>query len=277
MDEEKRAQTSEYISTVSATLLALVKLMEGLLVVFALIMVIRGISIIYREAAPDSFSLKELFSEAGKYLSSSFQEFSELSEYFPGDQGSLMQSTISTIIQGAALLVTLLVFLLCPVIEAIAALMLRFSNRGAGVIKTIHRIHMISAIIDLLYAVYYVALCYSNHFKISIFVIIGLFLPLILVFCYHKDLVSAFKTVQTETETGIVDCSFQKTHLSGICILFWIPFASILSVLISYIADGKSTLSFKNPAALITFIFICIYCLKYLFVAACYRNLKRAR
>ena len=93
---------------------------------------------------------------------------------------------------------------------------------------------------------------------------------------YHKDIADAMSTVCYETETGISDGAFRRTHLSGLSFLIGIPWILLL-VSLAAAAFKEPAQLLKNPYLILTMVLVLARAVKQYSLCFCYRNLKYAR
>ena len=289
------ARPEQYINTSSATIIMLIKLLEGVAAGFFLYHIFRAMVRIIGEVTKGALDVNhalQLFaSEYGVTISSDTEKI--LSDFAVGG------FVLSNIIWGGFILVIIIILLLV-VVEAIALLEVRIAKKGAGLVKIIHQIYMwvnIGALIFLGISVfeYYKfqqslkgvsSTAYNSAtvlWAAVIFVCVVYALIFIMLLCYHKDIAIAMKTVAYELNTGNQG-AFRRTHLSGISIFFSIPFVlttiALVFGIIRSLVGGESlarTFQVSNVQEGISLVLPVIMMIKYLCIPACYRNLECAR
>ena len=258
---EKLAQTDQYINRISATLVTLFKLLEGIAAGFILYYLLFG-------------SLREFNSDMKDMLQMILSNY----PIFWFAIGDSLFSQFLVLLELAFILALIIV-------EAIALLSLRFAQKGAGVVSVIHRIYML--VCFLILACFFL-LTLNNFFLLGEtgFAVISYLIALLLLvldLCYHKDIALAMETVKYEANTGRQGI-LQKTHLSEISFILGLPHVlSILFGLIMLIVarNQSASLSQNNEVTLqqclLMFGLPAILFIKQLSICFCNRNLKRAR
>ena len=288
MYSKKRARTNEYINRISATLVALLKLLEGVAAGFSLFHIIRLF-------APAIGTLTKGTLDLNKMLQMVITEYGlpagMLDEYQAEAIGGM---ALPLILWGGYLLV-IVVGLLLVVTETIALLSLRFARTGAGVVKVIHQIYMVVCAIDLALLVYSIVELFrfsgglldpDEKAALNILcIIVGVIslIVLLLHFCYHKDISMAMRTVEYEVNTGKQGI-LRKTHLSGISFIFGLPYILIIISALMMLSEARNqgismSQDFKMTLQqyLIMFGLPAVLFIKQLCICFCNRNLKRAR
>ena len=242
-NEVPKARPDQYINTSSATIIMLIKLLEGGTAGFFLYHLFKAISPIIGEVTKGALevnhALRLFAAEYGVIFSADTEKI--LSDFAVGG------FALPIIVWGGLILV-ITIALILVVVEAIALLEVRVAKKCAGIVKIIHQIYMwinVAALIFLGISIYEyyrfqqslkgassTAYNSATVFWVAvIFVCVIYAITIILLLCYHKDIAIAMKTVAYELDTGNQG-DFRRTHLSGISIFFSLPFV-ISSILYS--------------------------------------------
>ena len=286
------ARPDLYINRISATVLALIKLLDGAAAGFSLYGIFRMLFPVIDALTKNSMNLDQ----ALQLILSEFGISPSAVDSFTGPVFEAVSFPV--IIWGLILLLTIMSLLLV-VIEAAALLMLRIVKKGAGTIRAIHLIYMAGSIVSLVlfaYSVFDVVRLYLSRVRAvgqpqDVFLSMGV--PLIIVggicliilllnLCYHKDIAMAMRTVAYETQTGKPG-RLKKTHLSGISFLFGLPWLLFLFLILAALGPRSRELAASLGRELtvtekITAIAMpLIMFIKHLSICLCNRNLKRVK
>ena len=290
-----KARPEQYINTSSATIIMLIKLLEGGVAGYFLYHLFRAIAPIIGEVTKGALEVNHalhLFAaEYGVVVSADTEKM--LSDFTAGG------FALPIIVWGGFMLV-IVIGLILVVVEAIALLEVRIAKKGAGIVKVIHQIYVwvnVAALIIPGISVYEyyrfqqtlkgassTAYISATVLWIAvIFVCVIYAITFILLVCYHKDIAIAMKTVAYELNTGNQG-DFRRTHLSGISIVFSLPFvltsiALVFGITRSFISGEPLTRAYQisNVQEGISLVLPIIMMIKYLCIPSCYRNLECAR
>ena len=282
------AQPETYLQTVSSTIVVLAKIVEGLAAIASIVGLISYLAPVITSLGGGAMRIDQLF---GNALDTLYQQIPDLKEYITS-----MGSTFA--VPGLLLILVSFVSLaglVLTVIEMVSLITLRFSWRGAGLVKVIHWIYFGMNILSLIFWGYGVSLFIRNYSffqrmsteakdALQAVTIIGVIIAVIILIiillhiCYHKDVALAMGTVGYEVSTGLKG-KLRRTHLSGISVLFAIPYllGIIILVFLYFYASSQTGTGIDLPvsafAASLAFLFI--YMLKYFAISFCNRNLKK--
>ena len=280
----------DYMNKMSALILTVLKLFEGVVAAFLLF-----------SSGTDWFHfLTAILKEPNRLYSLDRMIAAYIRTFhlsLPGLERFLMEHTQGIVIPAilwAMLYVALLAALVLAVIEAILALYLKFGRRGAAGVATVHWIHFILGICVMLSAAYglflyirmFTTVTYSaeslKSFLITCIMMIATFiLPGLLMVCYQKDIALAMQIVRRDILTGRPE-SFKATHLCGICIILTAVMLLMAAAVFAYagkLSVSSSPVPGGNPGGLaVAFSAVPVFfAIKYLSVMFCYRNMKQAR
>ena len=288
MYSTKRARTDQYINRISATLVTLFKVLEGIAAGFSLFHILRIF-------VPELGTLTKGSLDLNKLLQMFIAEYELPAEMFNEYQGEAIAGMALPFVLWGGFILVIVIGLVLVVIEAIALLSLRFAQTGAGFVKVIHQIYMVVC------ALYLALFVYSTieFFRFSrsladpdermaanivyiVFAVISL-IVLLLHLCYHKDIAMAMKTVKYEVNTGKQGI-LRKTHLSGISFIFGLPYVLIIISTLLMMNEARNqgysiSQSFEMTwqQYLLMFGLPAVLFIKQLSICFCNRNLKRAR
>ena len=279
------SQSSLYINRVSATILALIKIVEAVVAGYCLVHVISLlVSVI-------DFFAKGV-NDMTQYLDLMTSEFGFSQEIYDASVKSAVG--VVTIPFGVILgiLGITVIALLLVVIEGIATLTLRFAKRGALVIRGIRRFYLVLSVLNLVLFAYLAVLYIINFSKISqaigetgavglnvVMIAVGVITLVILIlqFCYHKDIARAMTTVDYEIEYDRPG-DLKRTHLSGISFIFALPSTILLVVWVVGIVTGYiPVLAMERLSMIMSIVTLAVMMLKQYSICFCNRNLKNAR
>ena len=291
-----RAYPEQYIHTASATVLVLIKLLEGGAAGYALFLFFKALAPLFGELAKGTV------------------EFGRMLQILAAGYGMTIPAELQDLFAQAAAAGLILPFIVCAgfvlvfcaglvliVFEAVALLEIRVVKKGAGIVRAIHLIYMwlnIGVLILNAYSIFQYLrtgeilreLKQGGGFLLwqpGIILCVIYILIVILVMCYHKDIAIAMKTVSYELDTG-KQGTFKRTHLAGISIFFSIPF--VISVigcviwLVRGISGGtgvdifmQSVIRTYGMQAVLALPLSVLLMIKYFCIPACCRNLECAR
>ena len=284
-----QAQPDRYIRRISATMVTLVRLLEGVAIGVGLFYLLRFLipfSARLAQGAVDLNQFQEMILPEGSVTGA------VLSEYMGSSFGKL---TPPLIVWGILAFIDIALPLLV-LMETIAILLLRTVKRGAGLIRAAHMIYLglnIAGFPLFVFSVYQM-FRYSSGLKdadsrvtgyvLSVVFVIVFLIQWILQLCYHKDVAMAMDTVRYEVRTGFQG-TLRKTHLSGISFLFSLPYLALLGAVvarsISSFVNGRTPSPADYHMTMTEFIaaiiFLSLMMIKHLSVCFCNRNLKKAR
>ena len=284
----KREVSDLYINRLSATVVTVIKMLEGGIAIYLLFHLLRNIALFFTGLTGAAVGLNQMiqaFTEEYAYSGIAADQYS---------QAIAGLFAIPAIISGGIVII-LGIGLILVSLEAIAIFILRFAKGGAGMIKLIHRLYMCGLIVHLIlyvYAVYeYIRKrpdlkellkgAESSFAAIEmLMIVVGVItlVHLLLHFFYHKDIALAMNTVAYETATGETG-DLKRTHLSGISFLLGVPDAILfLSMMVLGINGRISASTGGNPRGVWVLAAVAlIMFFKQLGVCFCNRNLKWAR
>lgn len=287
---ERGSEPDRYINRVSATVVVLFKVLDGLVAGFFLYHLLRIMGLLLTAmmngALDINYALQLLFSEYGIPPQTA-----------NGLTGLTIGGVALPVVIWAGIFLVIIAGLLLVVIEALALLTLRFTKRGAVFVRVIHQIYMGICIVYILllgiscYRVFTLdtatdstvrAMTQAWSYSFIIWGILALII-ILLNLCYHKDIAMAMGTVAYEIETGRQG-KLKKTHLSGISFLFSLPYAlNAIAILFAIIGMRDGSLHLQEGynlsigQAVLLILIPVILMIKHLSVCFCNRNLKRAR
>ena len=284
--EEKTVYTAYpkvYINTVPSLIIVIVKCIEGLIAVAALYHIFSTLGILFAELSKGAASI----SDAIRILSS--DNVSPLSSFGTTIGYMLDGITLPVLIWGGTLLLVI-AFLLMVIMEAAAALCLRISYKGAGIIRGIHLVYMGICLLMICLSIYPLLIAGSgkNHLIDDELIAAGsMTYTLLLIFavavllvlaCYHKDIAMAMGTINEEIKTTELG-RLKRTHLSGLSFLIALPFFLIsISYLLGMLRTGISGIRTGEERSMLQIILTIsipvIITTKYLCVCLCNRRLK---
>ena len=276
------SQSRKYLNTISATIIALIKTPAGLVMGYCL----------YQLFSPFVRHAKS-FRELAEMLTIAFRNYFSTVAIIP-DSVVKNEITKQIVISTSITVVMIIAFvslILMVLLETIALWMLRIAGKGAGIVRVIHWIYCIIAVVYLVLSLVQLGTIIavgrlSNEGLVGIIIVMVFVTIFYMIFiCYHKDIAMAMKTVGIESRTGRVDPGFKKTHLSGLSILLGIPslLLGILGCLVYvqvvstvYDLNGRQyVISEWMAAAAIAVLFISF--IKQAAISKSYGNLKKAR
>ena len=275
------AYPETYLNRISATLAALTMVLESVAVFIVLFPVFRDLVLKVTAVSQLPALLQSHLAAAADWTG----------------QGSFFAE--NRFVEGLypALCVLILLLLAAKLIlvwlEMGAVISLCASGRGARLIRLIHLIRMSAALVVTLVTVLWFVSAMMNPaafqrsgllkgqdesvVRVALAVVeIILLLCCLLVVFYHKDVAEAMSTAAYEAETGIIDGSFRKTHLSGISFVLGIPWIALLAAAVMVIIPDPRLLMQGPMAGTFLTLAVARAILHYA-VSFCYRNMKRAR
>lgn len=280
----------DYMNKMSALILTVLKLFEGVVAAFLL----------FSSGTSWFYFLTAILKEPNRMYSLDRMIAAYIRTFnlsFPGLEQFLMQHTQGIVIPAilwAMLYIALLAALVLAVIEAILALSLKFRRKGAAGLATVHWIHFILGICVMLSAAYglfryfqmFTTVQYSveslKSFVITIIMMIVTFIfPGLLLVIYQKDVALALQIVRRDILTGRPE-SFKATRLSGLCLILSVVMILMVAAVFTYagkLSASSSQVPGGNPRGLaVAFSAIPVFfAIKFLSVMFCYRNMKQAR
>ena len=141
------AQTDLYINRISATLVPLTKLLEGAWAGFLLFQIVRIIVVVISELSKGPKSISQAIS---RFFAPFGLTGPGLGEY----TGTIMEGLSVPFIIWAVLLTLVIIGLVLTIVETIALFSLRFGRTGASLVKGIHIVYMIVAILELMFFIF---------------------------------------------------------------------------------------------------------------------------
>lgn len=280
-----------YLNRLSATFLALLKLLEGIaggiaffFTAIALFPLIKGMI----SSGQQVISVDRLIEE---YVRAFVPASINVDKYLESVKTGLNIPMLAVGIAAVLILVPLALI----IVDAIASVFLRFFRTGAGTIKVIHLLCFVANLILFIVLLASFVLTMIGFFSLKLPIPeqvkeIGSALPpaaaygivfgitaavILLLMCYHKDVAQAMKVVSHDIDTG-ARADMNYTRLPVICIIL------ALISLVSIVGAGfsgmySSGLPVGGLALIVLLAFSPLFgFVKYLLVAVCYTNLMKA-
>ena len=280
-----------YLNRLSATFLALLKLLEGIaggiaffFTAIALFPLIKGMI----SSGQQVISVDRLIEE---YVRAFVPASINVDKYLESVKTGLNIPMLAVGIAAVLILVPLALI----IVDAIASVFLRFFRTGAGTIKVIHLLCFVANLILFIVLLASFVLTMIGFFSLKLPIPeqvkeIGSALPpaaaygivfgitaavILLLMCYHKDVAQAMKVVSHDIDTG-ARADMNYTRLPVICIIL------ALISLVSIVGAGfsgmySSGLPVGGLALIVLLAFSPLFgFVKYLLVAVCYMNLMKA-
>ena len=275
-------RTEQYINRASATVLAIIALIKGVVAGFCLYHMF-NITVLFIKGASAATV------DINSFLDSLCAEFNMPRPNIDSISFALSLSVILIIV----ILAVIMTALLLVVIEAIALLLLRFARTGASAVKAIHIIYLVMSVINLLIFAYITVsyiISYLNTIKndpssappiyaniILILIAAAYLVAILLRLCFHKDIVRAMSTVKYDLAMGKPG-RLKKTHLSGISFLFGLPYAIMIFLMILlYLLNYINTGNFSVVSFIVVVFSLAVIMLWYFSICLCNKNLKMSR
>ena len=280
----KRANPSSYLERKSATVLMVIKLAEGLgklcpVIIIALLLrsFLSVLNRIFQQGSTVNDG-KALVAQFLKMLQVPMDTIRQIIELFPSDISFSSRPVLYVFLIS-------LPFVLIAVLEAVAAIRLRFGKGGTRTIRVLHKLYFaLDALRLLIYAIAALALSIFTIVRLGgtvgvmlstvyvslavFFILIGL--PTVL---YHWNIAGIMKDVRYEMETG-TRAERKGTYFKELLIVLIV--LEVLGAIISVIAAWKPQQEgFAAALLIVTLIGPAVKLLKYICVLLCNRNFLR--
>ncbi len=268
-----------YLNRFSPTLVVLAKVFEG---------VISGYY---------AYTFGQLFLQVWKAGQSDRQAASmirSILKLFTGDFSSeYTDYLLNNFILPAAVFIlvflAVLISMALNVVETVILVVVRISGKGAGAILGFHVVQMIFTTFYMLLYTYGIIDIYRRvrslrfwekgagkaEYQLTMFVVfLVLFLFILMVICYHKDIIKAMRTVSFETHTGRRGY-FSPTHLSGISFVFGTPYLIALVIVLYRLTQGNYHFSDDVSYTVVGILIYAAGMLKFYGISGAYGYMKK--